>query len=192
MKAQITPTKISLKDLPFEGRDFDYSRETGELDAALKDLVGQNPYSVKIHITPMGNAFDLKGHIQTKMDLQCAKCGGDFKFTVDQKVNEVLVQQAPLAKGDFHTKANHAHEWTGEGPDYMILESDTFNVAEYVHEAVALAEPLQPIGRPDCDPNCESIQNEIKRSWLTFGENAQGGAIKANPFQVLEKIKLKS
>jgi uncharacterized metal-binding protein YceD (DUF177 family) len=192
MKLQITPIKISLKDLPTEGRDFEYSRESGELDAALKDLVGKNPYTVKMHITPMGNAFDLKGSIQTQMDLQCAHCGGDFKYKVDQKLNEVLVEQVPLAKGDFQTKANHAHEWKEEGPDYIQLESDVFNVADYIHEAVALAEPLQPIGRPDCDPNCENIHNEIKRNWLTFGEEAPGASIKANPFQVLEKIKLKS
>lgn len=192
MKAQISPVRISLKDLPKEGRDFNYTSESGELTAALKELIGSNPYEVNLHLAPIGNAFDLKGTLKASMDLQCAKCAGDFKFKINQALNEVVVLQAPLAKGDFQTKANHAHEWSGDGPDYLILENDMFNVAEYIHEVIALAEPLQPIGTTDPSHTCESLQDQIKRSWLTIGENAQEGTIKANPFQVLEKIKLKS
>lgn len=191
MRAQLNPVEISLKELPVEGREFEYSSSSGELNSHIKDLVGSNPYLVKFRITPMGNAFDLKGTVKTAMDLPCSSCGNDFKFLVDIPLNEYLVRQKPMSKGDFQGKANHAHEWSEGSPDYILLEGDSFHAGEYVHEAIALAEPLQPRGNPEAGHICEKL--DIQREWLTFGEEgAAKDPTRANPFQVLEKFKLKS
>ena len=188
MKLRLMPTEINLKDLPPEGREFSYDRESGELNHALKDLIEGNPYRVTFKITPMGNAFDLKGEVQTTLDLQCSLCAMDFRLPVTQKLNELLVIQKPMNKGDQMTKVNHAHEWVEEGPDYLLLESDSFQVANYIHEVIGLAEPIRPLGKPDCDTSCENISPEVKQYLACGGKDL----IKANPFQVLEKIKLKN
>jgi uncharacterized metal-binding protein YceD (DUF177 family) len=193
MKHHHNATLITLKDLPQEGREFSYTRESGELNQALKDLVGNNSYQVHFKIIPMGNSFDLKGQVNSSMDLQCSLCAIDFKYPLVINLHELLVIDKPLAKGDQMSRANHAHEWESEGPDYILLKSDAFNVAEYIHEMIALAEPLRPLGRPDCDEMCENIKDRVQRPWLSFGEEEQAATgVRSNPFQILEKIKLKS
>lgn len=186
----LTPTEINLKELPDEGRDFAYSDKTKELSAALKDLIGANPYEVSFHISPMGNTFDLKGTIKAQMDLQCSLCAMDLKFPVSLNLHELLVVQRPLEKGDHQSKSNHAHEWEKGGPDYILLDSDQFRVADYIHEAIGLAEPIRPLGKPDCDLSCENIPEAVKK--YVIDEAAKGESIRTNPFQVLEKMKLKS
>jgi len=188
MKTRLTPTEIALKDLPPEGRDFSYTRETGELNDALKDLIGPNSYEVTFKITPMGNAFDLKGSVRTAMDLECSLCAIDLKHPVHERLNEMLVVQKPLNKGDQLSKANHAHEWVEDGPDYVMLESEVFHVPDYIHEVIGLAEPIRPLGKPGCDMSCENLKDDVKR-WLVGHETT---TIKDNPFKVLEKMKLKS
>ena len=192
MKTRLTQTQIVLKDLPSDGREFSYSRASGELNSDIEDLVGKNDYQISFTITPVGNAYTLKGRVKTAMDLQCALCAGDFKFKIDQPLNELLVRQPPMGKGDFQTKANHAHEWTEAGPDYIMLESDAFQVGEYIHEAIALCEPIQPKGAPECDPECGKKGPLVEREWLLYGDKPTVDPVKSNPFQVLEKIKLKS
>lgn len=193
MKARKTPTEIALKDLAPDGTEFVYTLETGELTPILTDLIHKNPYEVRLKLTPMGNAYGLQGEIKTTLDLQCSDCGGDFKYQVNTPVNELIVPQKPMAKGDQQIRANHAHELTENGPNYILLEDEVFNIGEYVHEAVALAEPIRPVGKPDCDPNCGELLKQLDRPWLTIGAKNEkpGEGIRANPFQVLEKMKLK-
>ena len=190
MKPRLTPTEINLKELPLEGRDFHYSDKTEELNSALAEIVGKNPYQVDFKITPMGNTFDLRGTVKTGLDLECSLCALDFKFPVELKLHELLVIQKPLEKGDQLTKNNHAHEWENNGPDYILLDSDVFAVPEYIHEAIALAEPIRPLGKPDCDLNCENMPESAKKYLTPDGAPSQ--PIRDNPFQVLEKMKLKS
>lgn len=189
--ARLTPTEINLRELPAEGRDYVYTSESGELRQALKDLLGNNTFEVRFRIMPMGNAFDLKGTLKANLDLQCSLCAIDFKFPVSQNLHELLLVQRPLAKGDQLTKANHAHEWESQGPDYIMLDSETFRVKDYVHEAIGLSEPIRPLGKPDCDVNCENLTEPLKK-WLHDGSENIPDPIKTNPFHVLEKIKLKS
>ena len=191
MKTRANPTEIVLKDLPTEGRDFNYSRKSGELDKSLADLVKTNDYDVKFQLIPVGNAYSLKGELTTAMDLQCSLCASDFAFPVKQKLNELIVVQKPMAKGDFLTRANHAHELQDQGPDYLMLDNESFNVAEYIHEVVALAEPIRPLCAPDKPEGCANANDRIQRDWLSFDKESDKG-IRANPFQVLEKMKLKS
>lgn len=191
--ARLSPLQINLKELPPEGQDFQYSHSSGELTRSLKDLVGDNPYSIQFKLTPMGNTFELKGSVKAGMDLQCSLCAVDFKHPVELKLYELILvsKRQTLHKGDQQSKANHAHEWETQGPDYILLESDSFHVGEYVHEMIALAEPLKPLGKPNCDENCENLGEKTKRPWLTYGSEKGHGDTSTHPFQVLEKIKLK-
>jgi uncharacterized metal-binding protein YceD (DUF177 family) len=191
MKPRLAPIEIHLRDLPPEGRDFVYTRESGELNHALADLIHKNDYRVEFHLMPMGNTFDLRGKLITHLDLECALCALDFKFPIEQKLHELLVVQKPLEKGDQLVKNNHAHEWENKGPDYILLDADVFHVGDYIHELVGLAEPIRPLGKPDCDINCENLSEPVKK-YLGYGAENAPDPIRTNPFQVLEKIKLKS
>lgn len=190
MKTRANPTEITLKDLPLEGREFTYTRESGELNQALSDLISSHPYRVNFRLTPVGNAYSLQGSMETEMELQCSKCASDFIFPVKQKLNELIVVEKPMHKGDHQTRANHVHELQDSGPDYLMLDSEVFKVADYIHEAVALAEPIRPLCAPEKPEGCGYSGEPIRREWLSFGEE-EAKSIRTNPFQVLEKIKLK-
>ncbi|HMN70183.1 MAG TPA: DUF177 domain-containing protein [Bdellovibrionales bacterium] len=192
MRPRLSPLEIILKDLPPEGRDFVYTRESGEMNGVLKDLIADNPYDIRLKLAPIGNAFTLQGEVKTAMNLQCSLCASDFKYLVQQHLNEIIVPQKPLGKGEHQSRANHVHELQNDGPDYILLETEAFNVGEYMHELIALAEPIRPIGGPACGDECGRPEDRIQREWLTFGEENAGTGIRTNPFQVLEKMKLKS
>ncbi|MGE0527111.1 MAG: DUF177 domain-containing protein [Bdellovibrionales bacterium] len=192
MKSNVSSFQILLKDLPPEGQDFEFSRNSAELNDLLEDLIGSHAYSIKIRITPQGNTFDLRGEIHTGFQLQCSRCATDFEFPVDLQLHDYLVIDRPLGKGDQISRANHAHEWNAEGPDYILLQSETFNLAEYAHEAIALAEPMRPLCSPNSAEGCQNPEIRVEREWLSYGRGERDESIRANPFRVLEKIKLKS
>lgn len=187
------PNEIVLKELPPEGRDFEYSNESGELNTALRDLIGTSPYQLKFHLMPMGNTYDLRGKLQTELSLQCSRCAEEMKYAVNLDLHELLLLGRALGKNDQATKSNHAHEWESGGPDYMILESDTFNVGEYAHEAIGLAEPIKPLCAPELPEGCAHAGERPERAWLSFDNSGpEASTIRSNPFKVLEKMKLKS
>lgn len=192
MKSRTLPTEITLKDIPAEGREYDYNRESGELNAALHDLVGENPYKVHLKITPMGNAFDLHGSVETALNLPCATCGTEFQYPVNQKLHELMVVEKPLGKNEQHSRANHAHELESSGPDCLMLDSEVLRVKDYLHEVIALAEPIRPLCSPSADEDrCSQAQEMPERDWLSFGAEKPGQGIRTNPFEILQKVKLK-
>lgn len=191
MKKRLNPTEILLKELPPEGREYEYDRDSGELANALGKLIGDNDYVVRLSVRPIGNAYDVQGELKTSLNLQCALCAIDFKFPVNQKFHEVLVIEGPLHKGDQHTKANHSSEWDASQPEGIYLETPIFSVGEFVHELVAIAEPMRPLGRPGCEDACENRKDGVQREWLSVGPK-DSNSIRNQPFAVLEKMKLKS
>lgn len=192
MKHRLHPVNINLKELPPEGRDYEYSSESGELTSALKDLLHNNAYLIQFHLKPMGNTYELKGELKTQLNLQCSLCAFDLKHPLNQKFHEFLIVESPLEKGDQHTRVNHAHELTFDGPEATILESESFSVPDYFHELIGLAEPIRPVGSEKCDQGtCENLKEIPKRDWLTVGAEAAAQPTKANPFKILEKIKLR-
>ena len=193
MKTRKDSTQIVLRELPADGRNFEFTRESGELNLFLQDLIGANPYSVKFHLQPMGNTFDLRGRLTARFTLECAVCGNELAQDVSRPLHEFILIEPGLGKGDHVGKANHAHEWEDGGPDYTVLENDAFNVAEFTHEALALAEPTRPLCAPETPGGCGHRDELPKRSWLSYdGEDAPEADVRSHPFQILEKLKLKS
>lgn len=73
------PTFINLKELEDQGEEFNFSRESAELNKALFDLIGDHAYICEIAMRPMGNAFEITGKIDTQITLPCARCGRDME-----------------------------------------------------------------------------------------------------------------
>jgi uncharacterized protein len=191
MKKRLNPTSILLRELPPEGREYDYNRDSGELTEALDELIDQNDYAVRLSVRPIGNAFDVQGELKTSLDLQCSLCAIDFKLPITQKFHEVLVINEALDKGDQLTKANHSSEWDPNQPEGVYLEAPLLDVGNFIHELIAIAEPMRPLGRPGCEEACENRKDGVQREWLST-DPKDSISIRNQPFSVLEKIKLKS
>ena len=147
------PLIIQLKDLPKRGVDFHFTRESGELNTVLKNLIGENPYDIQIHIRPDGPAYLVQGNIQTQMNLACARCALDFKYTVKKSFCESLVVQTQKSR-------RISYSIPSDGEDFCtVLSHPGFSLEDFIHELIAVEEPLRPLGKSACDRNddCENL-----------------------------------
>ena len=148
-----SPLTVQLKDLPKQGVDFHFTRETGELNGVLDDLIGKNPYRIQIHICPDGPVYMIEGHIQIQMNLACARCALDFKHTVKRHFHESVIVQSEESQ-------RIAYPVPADGEDFCTVLSDPlFDLGDFLHELIAVEEPLRPLGKNGCDNNddCENL-----------------------------------
>ena len=86
------------------------------------------------------------------------------------------------------TRANHSSEWENEDLFCTELEEESLNMGEFIHEIVALAEPLQPLGTDDCSSSCKNYEEAIKQGWLTPPRERETEQ-KSSPFAILNQLK---
>jgi uncharacterized metal-binding protein YceD (DUF177 family) len=184
MSFRSNPRMISLSEIPEQGCQYHYSRSTGELNEQLKDLIGSNDYQLDIELKPQGNLFEVRGSVETHLDLLCSRCAVDFKFKVNQSFHEWLMVEDSRPRRSHSSHSNHASE-SLNGVYCNHLSSEKFDVGEYVHEIIASAEPIQPLGRENCEAGCENYDKALKAGWLTPSEPPDTH----RPFQVLEQLK---
>lgn len=182
MKKTAYPTYVNLKELPLEGESFDFSRETGELDDALQDLIGDYDYQVEMQLTPAGNAFAISGHIETSAELQCARCGRDTKQEIRDDFNELILvmKERPRSGHSGHTGTNLI-----DGPYCNYTTSYEFNLSEFTHEHVASAIPYTPYcGLKDCEEYFQKAQEALSEGFSEEKPN--------NPFTALKNLNSKT
>ena len=182
---------IKLNELPKQGESFVFTSEDGKESFApyFKDLIGDQKFHIEMHIQPAGNAYQLQGKIQTKMPLVCSLCATDIQHPVKVNLNEIILINSAMAKNEHEARANHSSELNADGPEALILDNEAFDVAEYLHEMIALAEPIRPLGTPDCETACPERDKMIPRDWLSVG-NVSEKMENTNPFASLKDLKI--
>lgn len=181
-----TPRIIRLNEVPDQGLTYTYSNQSGELDPALKDLIGEKPYHVDLQIVPHGQTFQISGKIQSGLDLQCSLCGIDFEMPLKLDINEMLVVVGKRPQGQF-ARPNHLSDFKADTPFCTELESSEFDMGEFVREQIAVQEPTRPLGKPDCEIACENYNNLKEKGFFSNQEAPQ-----EHPFEVLKTLKLNS
>jgi uncharacterized protein len=181
--------RINLNEIPAEGRTYEFSRKTGELNDALSDLLEKNPYEVELFIKPMGNAFEMNGKIASHKAAVCSKCGSDMDLPLVQNIKEILIEEPKEYRKDHGVHGNGAVDFLGNGPGVTLYRDPFFNIDDYVHEAFALAEPFYP----ECGENdCQNIQ-EVEAKLREIEESSAIERTAGHPaFSVLEKLKGKT
>jgi uncharacterized metal-binding protein YceD (DUF177 family) len=179
---------VNLKEIPDEGQFFSFSRSSGELNPHLRDILGNSgEYSIEFTITPLGEAYDLKGNFKADMGLICSRCAYDFKTCVQEDFHELLVVNKELPRNGHLGKTNHTSEGLQDGPFFNELRSSFFSISKFCHEIIALAEPLHPLGKENCDDTCENLIKAQRDGWLKIEENQQSTS---GPFSALKELKL--
>jgi uncharacterized protein len=182
--------KINLREIPAEGRTYDFDRETGELNEALEDLLGKRPYNVSLFIKPMGNVFEMTGSLRASLPEVCSKCGWDLELKISRKFHEFLMEEQDSPRNAQSVHGNHSVDFLTEGPSVTSTQNDVFDSAAYVHEAVGLATPFYPWCE---DSQCvhllevEAKRQELEQSYATTETRAGHPA-----FSVLKTVKIKS
>lgn len=176
--------KIRLSDIPEDGRAYSITRESGELGDALDDLIPNAQFRVELEIKPAGNAYLLEGKVQSSFQELCSLCGWDLSIPLNRSIKEVLIE-APPEDRETHYVHDH-HTKMDEDLSTATYKNGVFDLAEYIHEVVAISEPSYPACEdPDCEHLAEANQKkeELRRQF----EQAEA---KTSPFAGLKDLKI--
>ncbi|MBL7542393.1 MAG: DUF177 domain-containing protein [Bdellovibrionaceae bacterium] len=182
---------INLAEIPEEGRNYEYSTESGEVTETLADLIGDNHYVTQFFIRPLNSRdFSLTGSIKTKSKEICSYCGQGIKFPVNVKFNEILIPPQEMTRDGHYAKPNHFDENEAEGPQsFEYSPGMKLAIGEYLHETIALNVPFNPAPeiteKGDCGDCGLNVQTVIK-SYEEAPETDEA----TNPFAVLKSLKV--
>jgi len=183
--------KIRLNEIPEEGREYIFDRESGELDQDLADLVGKNEYRVELYIKPIGNAYEMRGEVETTLNEVCSYCANEFDLSIKRRVNEILFEEQEETRKGHSVHGNQSVDFLGNGPSMTPYKSETFEPGKYAHELIAVSEPFYPM----CGPKetclhadeVEKIKKQLEAEWAA----AEAQATKReSAFAVLKKLNL--
>jgi uncharacterized protein len=183
--------KINLNEIPQDGRNYSFSTQTGELNDSLSDLIEGMNFETAFSLVPIANTgtYQLNGFVKTTLNEACSRCGIDFKLTVDEKINYLLMPQtaSSLPRDGFMQKANHFSDMIQEGPETTEYEGHHFNVGEFLHEVIAFAQPFNPAPELQQDGRCSTCGLKGDQIKCTFNEEMP---VANKPFLGLKDIKL--
>jgi len=157
-----TQLQIKLKNLSNRGIDLYYNQESTELTQKLKSLIGENNYMIKIHIRSAGHSsYIIKGAIQTWLNLLCARCAYEFKAPINKQFEEKIILQKKLTRVDKPIRSNHFSELIN-AEDFTVTDSALFDIGEFLHELIAIEEPLRSLGTKACDNDSFHCEHLVK------------------------------
>lgn len=182
---------INLAEIPEEGRNYEYSTESGEITDALADLIGENKYVTQFSIRPLNTRdFSLTGSIKTKSKELCSYCGQKIQFPVNVKFNEILIPPQEMTRDGHYAKPNHFTENQTEGPQsFEYSPGMKLNIGEYLHEAIALEVPYNPAPEVSATGDCSDCGLNVQNLLKSY-EEKPSDLEETNPFAVLKGLKL--
>lgn len=174
---------IRLNEIPEDGREYTFNRQTAELNEVLKDLIVANPYDIQLSIRPLNTKdFELLGKLNTSCPSQCSICAEDFDLAIDSNLREILIPNQELDRtGKYAKSSTPISETEDESYSVSHYSKQQYDLGEYLHEAIALEIPFKPL--------CATCSKTDSEQIFIYDEK-MGEVEKPNPFQALKGIKL--
>jgi uncharacterized protein len=183
--------KIRLGEIPEEGRNYTFDRQTGELNSTLEDVVGSHPYAVDMYIKPIGNAYEMRGTVKTTLSEVCSKCGYDFELPIDRKFNEIIFEDETEYRKTHGVHGNQSVNFSDEGTSMIPVRGNVFDAGNYMHEAIVLAEPFYPTcGINGTCLHAEEVEQVLQQLEQQAAEAVAEVTEKTNPFAALKELEL--
>ena len=174
--------KIKLNEISEQGENYTFNRDSAELNNDLKDLVGNNAYSINLYIRPLNSRdFSLSGQIETTCNEQCSRCGEDFNLKITKKVNEILIPNQEQDRTSRYAKSSVNVDESEDEISVSEYSKLQFDLGDFLHEAIALEIPFTP--------HCETCSRPENDKAFIYDEK-MGDEVKPSPFQALKGIKL--
>lgn len=184
--------KLKLNEIPDEGREYIYTKSTGELNDDLRDLVENNNYHVQFFIKPLNqNDYVMNGKVTTKTKEICSLCGETFHFPTTAPINEILIPKATDKDHEKQSRANHISEQDENAPAVSEYKGETFEIGDLIHQVIALSIPFNPKPEQTENGDCIVCLKSIPNGTISYDENIST-VEKINPFLALKDLKLKN
>lgn len=179
--------KICLLEIPSEGRDYFYSKTSGELNAELQDLIGKENYEIALRIEPLQQStYLIKGTIKTQTQLDCSRCGEGFAFAIEKSLKEfVLPKSARSEAHEGHFARNLNHEGEDAEVTHTEYEGQNLNLGEFLHEVIALELPVYPSPKIDCLGHCVVCKKDVQSTSFGYDEAIEQSP-RQSPFAALK------
>lgn len=176
--------KIRLNEIPQEGQNFHYNRQTAELNSALQDLIDNNDYEVNLDIKPLNSKdFSATGTVVTKTHEQCSRCAEDFDLPISKRINEILIPSQTEDRTGKYAKTSPTVVSSEDENNVSVTEysKQQFDMGEFIHEAVAIEVPF--------NPKCPICEKQGSEQPFIYDEK-MSEETKQNPFEALKGLKL--
>lgn len=140
------------------------------------------PITLELRVHRLDEVAWVKGHVATRVQLLCSRCGNEFDFSIESRFTQLFSQSAELAgvdddpedrvSGRVRGKARHEHDWHSDRESDDSLESATditylgeepIDFRAVLQEQLRLVIPYQPLCREDCQGVCATCGADRNR-----------------------------
>ncbi|MDZ4676637.1 MAG: DUF177 domain-containing protein [Oligoflexia bacterium] len=175
--------KLKFHEIPQGGLDFDFSQKTGELNTTLFDLLGDYPvYQANIHISPADSLVQVRGKLTGELRHICSRCAEDFS----SQFSKNFVTNYYKSEDNISGLTDSIDDLDGSF-DLEFLEGNEINLAEAVHEQVALEIPFQPLCTEECKGLCLKCGSNLNLAQCLCKHEEVDQ--KVSPFAKLKELK---
>lgn len=183
--------KINLFEIPEDGKQFEWTNKKAELAEVLADLIHEKTFKIEAYIRPLNSKdFEMTGTIKTMAPEQCSRCALDFDLDIDVRFQEIMIPHQPGDRTGKYARVNHLSDIHHEDRPSVVeyFANGDFDIAEYLHEQIALMIPFNPAPAEDKAGKCSLCHIPIQGQ--SFGFEDQMPETRANnPFEILKNLK---
>lgn len=143
--------KISVDKIPDEGLELNYQEPADSFDYLKTEEVGAGgkivgPIVVAIQAKRRGGAIDISGQLLGSTAMTCSRCLDEFT----EDISHSFVYNCLPDEGGEEEK----EELTIENMDVSYYNGGEIDITALVHEQVALALPMRPLCKDECEGLC--------------------------------------
>lgn len=139
-------TMIDLKEIPPEGKEYEFSNTVNPLKTLFRGLLGGDyPYHLRFFILPIGDGFDMTGSLTTVNEPLCTRCGTDFKADIKEKIHEILIEEQEHPRGASYAKPNNFSELVENGPSITLVHHYKLDLEQFLIDIIGLAQPMNTL-----------------------------------------------
>jgi uncharacterized protein len=167
--------RIELDKLEASGGKFERLYEAGELGLDDPDVRLVDPVEVSGRTRRKGAEVELRGQLNTRLEVQCGRCLSPVDLPVSTEFNERFVRTISWA-------AEEQHELEPEDLNISVFDGEGIELDALVREEILLAVPVNVLCREDCRGlcpicgvdrnmnNCQCEMDEVDSRWQKLKE----------------------
>jgi uncharacterized protein len=144
------------------------------------------PVRFELEAYKMGEDVHVQGRAAAELECACSRCLARYRHALREAFRIVLEPAAGRVPADPEGAAALARDgmWIGDELDAGWYRGSEIDLTRFLREVVALALPVQPLCREDCQGLCPRCGADRNVERCTCAEVAS-----SSPFAVLRRLK---